>query len=74
MSLMPILMLILSLTNVSFSKRHKPLPQGCRLLPTQAVVTQTEPTGEPLVISVDMKVLGVRDVPDTGGSYGVDVQ
>ena len=67
-----LLLLILSLTNVSFCKKR--LPQGCRLLPTPAVVSQTEPTGEPLVISLDMKVLDVRDVPDAGGSYGVDVQ
>ena len=73
MKLIPLLMLILSWTNVSFSKRHKPLPQSCTLHPTPAV-KQTEPTGEPLLISVDMKVLDIREVPDTGGSYGVELQ
>ena len=37
-------------------------------------MTQMEPTEEPLSLSVAIKVLGVRDVPDRGGSYGVDVE
>ena len=74
MNLICLLMLFLGLTNASFSKRPKTLPQGCTLLPTKAVVTQAEPTGEPFVLSIDMKVLDVRNVPDTGGSYGVEVQ
>ena len=73
MNLIPLLMLILSWTNVSFSKRPKPLPQSCTLHPTPGT-PGTEPTGEPLLISVDMKVLDIREVPDTGGSYGVEVQ
>ena len=74
MNLTYFLLLIVNLTNVSCLKRSKSLPQGCSLLPTTAVMTQMEPTEEPLSLSVAIKVLGVRDVPDRGGSYGVDVE
>ena len=50
---------------------------GCRLEVPDHVGMQKEPegeNGEPLVIFIDMKVLGVRDVPDSGGSYEMDVK
>ena len=68
------LLLVLYFTNVSAKGRFKAQPQGCSLLATESVTAQLEPTGEPLIIKVDLNVLGVRDVPDRGGSYGVDVE
>ena len=50
---------------------------GCSLEVPKSIGMQKEaPTdpGKPLVISVDLKVLGVRDVPDSGGSYGMDIK
>ena len=55
---------------------------GCSLKVPNHVKNQMEPSGDiyakpkpkPLLIEVDIMVLGVRDVPDNGGSYGVDVK
>ena len=50
---------------------------SCRLEVPKHVGMQKEPEGEkgePLIMFVAIKVLGVRDVPDTGGSYEMDVK
>ena len=47
---------------------------GCNLIIPDAVKGQMEPEGRPLKISIDMSVQQVRDVPDSGGSFGVDFQ
>ena len=46
----------------------------CSLIIPNHVRNQTKPGGKPLIIFVHMKVLGVRNVPDSGGSYGLDVK
>ena len=46
----------------------------CALEVPSEVKKQKEPLGEPLIIYVDVKVLGVRDIPDRGGSYSVDIK
>ena len=46
----------------------------CALEVPSAVKKQKEALGKPLVIYVDVKLLGVRDIPDRGGSYSVDVK
>ena len=81
MNLTCILLLVLHLTNVSAQGkrwipkgRYKTPPQGCNLVKTKSVKEQLEPSGEPLFILVHLEILGVRDVPDRGGSYGVDVE
>ena len=79
MNLKCILPLVLLLTNVSaqgkgWKGRYKMPPQGCNLVKTKSVKEQLEPSGEPLFILVHLEILGVRDVPDRGGSYGVDVK
>ena len=47
---------------------------GCTLAVPKHVGIQKEAEGKPLAIFVDMKLLGVRDVPDSGGSYEMDVK
>ena len=32
------------------------------------------PSGQPLVLHTELEVLHVRDVPDSGGTYGVDIK
>ena len=69
------LLLCFSLANLSSAARQ--VKAGCNLEVPDDVKKQMEPPGpkwrDPLSISMDMKVLGVRDVPDSGGSYGVDI-
>ena len=33
-----------------------------------------EPKGNPLLLHVDLKVLHMRDIPNSGGSFGIDMQ
>lgn len=47
---------------------------GCNLIPSQALFGQLEPTDNPLLIDSKMHVLHIRNVPDGGGSFGVDVK
>ena len=47
---------------------------GCGLQAPQSVQKHWEAHGEPLLISIDMKVLNLRDVPDSGGSFQVDIK
>ena len=49
--------------------------KGCNLKVPKAVEEQIEPEPQtlPLIIHVHLLVIRVRDVPDSGGSYGVDV-
>ena len=46
---------------------------GCYLHTPGAVENSWEAEGTPLSISIDVSVLNVRDVPDSGGSFGVDI-
>ena len=73
-------LLVLFLTILSTAALR--LNTGCSLRVPNIVKSQMEPSGDiyakpkpkPLLIKVDIKVLGVRDVPDSGGSYGVDMK
>ena len=47
---------------------------GCNLIPSKAMLGQLEPKGKPLLIHAKMHVLHIRNVPDGGGSFGVDVK
>ena len=47
---------------------------GCNLIPPKAIYGKLEPTGDPLIIHAKMHVLHIRNVPDGGGSFGVDVK
>ena len=47
---------------------------GCNLIPSKAIFGQLEPKGNPLLINAKMHVLHIRNVPDGGGSFGVDVK
>ena len=49
----------------------------CNLVVPKSVEEQMHPNvneGNPLNLTVKMRVRNVRDVPDSGGSYGVDVK
>ena len=68
--------LLWALSLGSFVSATAKLKVGCRLEVPKHVGVEKEPnigSGQPLEISVDMKVLGVRDVPESGGSYEMDV-
>ena len=47
---------------------------GCSLKKTQHIGEQMMPNGDPLRLAAKMQVKNVRDVPDSGGSFGVDVK
>ena len=47
---------------------------GCNLIIPEHVNKQMEANGKPLAILIDFEVFGVRDVPDSGGSYAMDVK
>ena len=75
MKLVYCLLLVWIISNVLSEARK--VNVGCNLIVPDAVKEQMEATGyngSPLLISVDIKVLDVRDVPDIGGSYGVDLR
>ena len=71
------LLLILHL-QISFSEALKGKPKiGCNIGVPKHVGVQKEASGDhgkPLIIFVDIKVLSIRDVPDSGGSYAMDVK
>ena len=45
--------------------------QGCNLYVPEEVRDHMEAEGEPLQITIIMQIEYVRDVPDSGGSFGV---
>ena len=45
---------------------------GCTLVVPPAVKKQIEPHGEPLVVNILFKNIRIRDVPNKGGSFGVE--
>ena len=47
--------------------------RGCHLEVPAEVKNQAEAKGEPLDIGVDIDVTRIRDVPDGGGSFGVEL-
>ena len=79
MTLSYCLLLVFLLANVS-SAAKKP-NVGCTLRVPDRVKERMEPLNfhnrtikiKPVSILMKIKILGVRDVPDSGGSYGVDV-
>ena len=48
--------------------------RGCNLIPSKALLGKLEPENNPLLIHVTMHVLHIRNVPDGGGSFGVDIK
>ena len=54
-----------STTNTTFT--------GCNLRVPNDVKDHMEAEGEPLLITIIVFIKYVRDVPDSGGSFGVDV-
>ena len=67
------ILLVLTLCSSFSSALKGKVKPGCRLEVTWRGF-QKETKGEPLVIFVDLRLLGVRDVPDSGGSYAMDVK
>ena len=49
--------------------------KGCHLVIPEEVLKQPEPQPEtgPLLLHVIFKIHKIRDVPDSGGSFGVDI-
>ena len=45
---------------------------GCTLLVPPIVKKQMEPIGDPLLINMEFMNIRIRDVPNKGGSYGVE--
>ena len=46
----------------------------CTLNVPKAIQEQKEVIGKPLRILIDMEILDVRDIPNEGGSFGVDIR
>ena len=76
----PLLLVVLpygsSASSSSFNSSvlDDPMDGNCRLQKPSSVLNRWETNGSPLSVSIDMRVLSVRDVPDTGGSFGIDIQ
>ena len=64
--LLPYFVLAASTTNTTF--------MGCHLKIPNHVKDHLEAEGEPLQIRIIMEILQIRDVPDRGGSFGVDLR
>ena len=49
--------------------------KGCELIVPEAVQEhmEPEPKTDPLLIHVYMRIFRIRDVPDSGGSFGADL-
>ena len=47
---------------------------GCALEANDYIEKRKEAIEMPLIILLDFKVLSVRDIPDQGGSFGVDIR
>ena len=47
-------------------------PKDCELT-LNGGYEDLEPEGDPLIINARFKILNLRDVPDSGGSYSVDI-
>ena len=54
---------------------NKSASRGCNLVIPQNVQEHPEPQPEsgPLLLHIELSVLHIREIPDSGGSYGVDV-
>ena len=50
------------------------LDTGCTLEVPSEVMKHMEAVGKPLMIQIEFKILTVRDIPDQGGSFGVDIK
>ena len=48
--------------------------KGCSFETSYELVRNPEPQGNPLILDLDILIIGLRDVADSGGSYGVDVE
>ena len=46
----------------------------CTLKIPESVTNQREALGDPLRIYIDINVVGVRDIPNQGGSLGLDIR
>ena len=47
--------------------------EGCNLVVPNSMKVEENSGGEPLLLSTKLKIRHVRNVPDSGGSFGVDV-
>ena len=63
-----------SRNNSDVSNQNHFLDGNCRLyMPSSIMNNSWEAHGTPLSIYMLMRVMSVRDVPDSGGSFGVDI-
>ena len=63
------ILLTMSMARVMSSATN--ITQGCNLYVPEEVRDHMEAEGEPLKITIIMQIEYVRDVPDSGGSFGV---
>ena len=68
------------LCHVAFTKAQDigPMPapsisMGCRLN-LNTGYDEMEPVDDPLVINVRIRIFAIRDIPDSGGSFGVNTK
>ena len=69
------LSLIYSIIYVVSALNNSVPPKGCNLVTPQRVRENIEPESEsgPLLLHIELSVLHIREIPDSGGSFGVDV-
>ena len=46
---------------------------GCSFETPHELVINPEPPGLPLIVEMNILIVGLRDVPVSGGSFGVDI-
>ena len=50
------------------------LAEGCTFETPNIVNSNSEPVGTPLILGVDIHIIGLREVSKSGGSFSVDVE
>ena len=65
---------ILLLARIAFAAISSTRNQSCELNIPQSVQEQAEPLQEKLLINVEFTILGIRDVPLSGGSITIELK
>ena len=68
-----LIMLLIAASAAATTSSNYAQGRGCELIVPQSVEEHREPVQEPLRINVGLIILGIRDVPTSGGSLTVEL-
>ena len=66
-------MVLLLWTTLLASTAEATEAEGCNLVVPNSMKVEGNAAGKPLLLATKLKIRHVRNVPDSGGSFGVDV-